>query len=82
MNKTIFTIAAMIFALQIQNFAQVDARMLQYPDVSKTRITFYYGGDLWVVSKEGGTANKLTNAIASIHNIRGNQYHMATDFFI
>jgi tricorn protease len=44
------------------SFTQVDARMLQYPDVSKTQITFYYGGDLWVVPKEGGIANKLTNA--------------------
>lgn len=62
MNKIIFSIAVMIFALQMQNLAQVDARMLQYPDVSETQITFYYGGDLWVVAKEGGTANKLTNA--------------------
>lgn len=42
--------------------AQIDARMLQYPDVSKTHITFTYGGDVWIVSKSGGTAHKLTTA--------------------
>lgn len=43
-------------------YAQVNARMLQYPDVSATNITFTYGGDVWIVAKEGGTANKLTSA--------------------
>ncbi len=42
-------------------FAQVDARMLQYPDVSQTQIVFSYAGDLWVVPKEGGTALKLSS---------------------
>jgi len=43
-------------------YAQVNARMLQYPDVSATHITFTYGGDVWIVAKEGGTAYKLTSA--------------------
>ena len=55
------TVICALFSTKL-SFTQVDARMLQYPDVSKTQITFYYGGDLWVVSKEGGIANKLTNA--------------------
>lgn len=42
--------------------AQVSARMLQYPDVSKTHITFSYGGDIWIVAKQGGVAHKLTSA--------------------
>jgi tricorn protease len=41
--------------------AQVDARMLQYPDVSQTQVVFSYAGDLWVVPKEGGTALKLSS---------------------
>ena len=41
--------------------AQVDARMLQFPDVSQTQIVFSYAGDLWVVPKEGGTALKLSS---------------------
>ncbi len=33
--------------------AQIDARMLRYPDVSATQIAFVYAGDIWVVA-EGG----------------------------
>ena len=41
--------------------AQVSARLFRYPDVSDNHIVFAYGGDLWVVNKEGGTANKLSS---------------------
>ena len=41
--------------------AQTDARMLRYPDVSATHITFTYASDIWIVSKNGGTANKLSS---------------------
>ena len=41
--------------------AQVDARMLRQPDVSETHIAFVYAGDIWVVPKEGGTANRLSS---------------------
>ncbi len=43
------------------NHAQISARLFQYPDVSKTHITFSYGGDIWTVAKEGGVANKLSS---------------------
>ncbi len=52
----------LILTSAIKLSAQIDARMLQYPDVSKTHITFTYGGDVWIVSKNGGTAHKLTTA--------------------
>lgn len=41
--------------------AQIDARMLRYPDVSATHITFVYAGDIWIVPKNGGTASKLSS---------------------
>ncbi len=41
--------------------AQVDARMFRQPDVSADRIAFVYAGDIWVVSKEGGTAHRLSS---------------------
>ena len=41
--------------------AQIDARLFQYPDVSESHIAFTYGGDIWLVAKEGGTAIKLTS---------------------
>ncbi|HET7458949.1 MAG TPA: PDZ domain-containing protein [Gemmatimonadaceae bacterium] len=42
--------------------AQVDARMLRQPAVSASQIAFVYGGDIWVMPKNGGTAVRLTSA--------------------
>ena len=40
--------------------AQIDARMLRYPAVSKSQIAFVYAGDIWLVAKDGGSAFRLT----------------------
>jgi tricorn protease len=40
--------------------AQIDARLLRQPDVSATEVAFVYGGDIWVVSKDGGVAQRLS----------------------
>ena len=37
--------------------------LLRKPAVSKTRIAFSYGGDLWVVDRNGGEARHLTSDI-------------------
>jgi tricorn protease len=47
-------------ALSAPALAGVDARMLRFPDVSADRIAFVYAGDIWVVSKTGGTAQRLS----------------------
>jgi len=51
-----FSFAGFIFKIN----AQIDARLMQYPAVSKTQIVFEYAGDLWIAPKEGGVANRLT----------------------
>jgi tricorn protease len=33
--------------------------LLQSPTVSRTQIAFVYGGDIWLVSREGGSAQRL-----------------------
>ena len=38
----------------------VHARLLRYPDVSKTQIACVYAGDIWVAPKAGGTAARLS----------------------
>jgi len=38
-----------------------EGRLLRFPDVSKDKIAFSYGGDLWLVSREGGTAQRITS---------------------
>ena len=43
--------------------ADIDARMLRYPDVSATQIVFVYAGDIWVVAKNGGTAVRLSSPL-------------------
>lgn len=42
-------------------WAQIDARMFRYPDVSATHIAFVYAGDIWVVAKTGGLATRLSS---------------------
>jgi len=41
-------------------WAQIDARMLRYPAVSRTQIAFVYAGDIWLVAKAGGVAHRLS----------------------
>ena len=41
--------------------AQVDARMFRQPTVSQTQIAFVYAGDIWLVSRKGGTATRLSS---------------------
>jgi tricorn protease len=40
--------------------AAIHARMLRYPDVSATQIAFVYAGDVWLVPREGGMAQRLS----------------------
>ncbi|HET9983748.1 MAG TPA: PDZ domain-containing protein [Longimicrobiales bacterium] len=54
--------AGLLLACAAPLRAQVDARMLRYPAVSADRIAFVYAGDVWVVPKSGGTADRLTSA--------------------
>jgi tricorn protease len=41
--------------------AQINARLLRYPDVSDSHIVFTYAGDIWTVDKEGGIAHKISS---------------------
>jgi len=61
--KKLFVLFALAVVLisTTKTYAQINARMLQNPDVSETHIVFAYAGDLWLVPKEGGTAVKLSS---------------------
>src|SRR5580698_6396306 len=37
-------------------------RLLRFADISKDRVVFGYAGDLWIASREGGAARRLTSA--------------------
>jgi len=60
MRKVLATLAFLaISAGTLQ--AQVNARMLRQPDVSESHITFVYAGDIWIVPKSGGTAQRVSS---------------------
>jgi tricorn protease len=63
MKKIVFMLVAAFMSLTVTSLldAQVNARMLRYPDVSATHICFVYAGDIWVAAKEGGTAFRLSS---------------------
>ncbi|HKY04473.1 MAG TPA: PDZ domain-containing protein, partial [Blastocatellia bacterium] len=45
-------------------FAQTaEPTLLQKPTVSQTQIAFVYAGDIWVVSRQGGDAKRLTAGV-------------------
>ena len=64
MRRTMSILALTFFMILAGHLqAQVDARMLRYPDVSETHIAFVYAGDIWVVPKEGGLAQRLSSPV-------------------
>src|ERR1700759_1497109 len=61
MKRTLLSLL-FILALAGASFAQTNKPLLmRNPTVSKTQIVFSYAGDLWIVSREGGSAERLTN---------------------
>jgi tricorn protease len=60
MKKIFLVIVALIIINSA--FGQINAKLMRYMDVSETQITFVYGGDIWVMSKTGGTAIQLTHS--------------------
>src|SRR5215212_7483485 len=42
-------------------FAQIDAGLFRFPDVSKDQVVFTYANDLWIMPKDGGSAVKLSS---------------------
>jgi len=60
MKKFIFFIILLTF-INPGN-AQINAKLMKYMDISKSQIAFVYGGDIWMVPKEGGTAIQLTHS--------------------
>lgn len=57
-----FLISVLLIAFSSSSFGQINAKLMRYVDVSETQICFVYGGDIWVVDKNGGTATQLTNS--------------------
>jgi len=57
-----------LFALVVIFLQPVTAQsnpplLLRFPTVSQTQIVFNYGGNLWIVSRDGGDARRLTSGV-------------------
>src|SRR5882724_1481833 len=59
--KKILLLMCMSISCAYGLFAQIDAGLFRYPDVSQNQIVFSYANDLWIVSKDGGNAVKLSS---------------------
>ena len=55
-----FFSTALVVAATLSATAQIDARLMHYPDVSTSHIAFTYANDIWVVPKTGGVAQRLS----------------------
>jgi len=65
-SLVMFTLVAIFFQPAT---AQTDRPLLlRDPTVSQTQIVFSYGGDLWIVSRDGGDARRLTSDIGEETN--------------
>ena len=54
-------LSSLLLATASLPLAAQGARLLRRPTVSHDMVAFEYGGDLWVVSKAGGSARRLTS---------------------
>jgi tricorn protease len=64
LRKTLYALLAGLLLLPALLAAQPQedgTLLLRFPDVSRDKIAFSYGGDIWVVDREGGTARRLTS---------------------
>jgi tricorn protease len=63
--KNALLILCLSFLFSLSGTSQISAKLFRTPDVSATQIVFVYGGDLWIVAKEGGIASKLSSPSGS-----------------
>jgi tricorn protease len=54
-----FALVALLLGASVMPALAANPLILQSPTVSRTQIAFVYGGDIWVVSHEGGTARRI-----------------------
>jgi tricorn protease len=70
--RQLFSFAALLVALTFSGDLPASEQpgsqpplLLRYPTVSATHIVFNYGGDLWIVPREGGDARPLTSGVGT-----------------
>jgi tricorn protease len=60
--RPVLVLLALLLSLACASLAENDPPLLlRFPTISKTQIVFNYGRHLWIVSRDGGTAERLTS---------------------
>jgi len=57
MKRILLIIGALLLSASLI-YAIEDCKLLRSPDICSTSIVFAYGGDLWLVGREGGDARR------------------------
>src|SRR5437588_12323105 len=60
MPRTFLCLLLILFAATAADAQSAKPLLLRHPTLSRTQVAFVYGGDLWIVSREGGEARRLT----------------------
>ena len=69
MRKTVLILALLLITSTIKistaSLAQEKPLLMRQPAMSRTHIVFSYAGDLWIVSRNGGEASRLTTGVGN-----------------
>ena len=63
MSKSIVAVLFSLAAVSASFGQSGKPLLLRKPTVSRTQVAFSYAGDLWIVSREGGEARRLTTGV-------------------
>ena len=59
MSRTLF---ALLISIVLAPFAKaVEPLLIQSPTLSQSQIAFAYGGEIWIVGRDGGSARLLVS---------------------
>ena len=60
MSRTLLCLMLLIVFVAAAEAQSAKPLLLRRPTLSRTQVAFVYGGDLWIVAREGGEARRLT----------------------
>jgi len=65
MKKPILALLFLLLTVSVCFGQANNTQLMRSPTLSKTQIVFVYAGDLWIVSRDGGEATRLTTGVGT-----------------